>query len=338
MKKKCASKILAFMLSMMLITGLVPMYVMAANDDITVIISFEGFNLGHGFYVAPTQIAVPEGSSVIDVTEALLEAKGIAFTLTDWGGLDRIYVDVTTSPEVPEYITIDVGAGSDDGSIGQFDFTDTSGWLFTVNHYMAQVGPADLLVQDGDVIRWMFSIQDWGGDLGISEAYGGFTQLFEQANKTILIRSLFDDGMLDEYITLALALIIDPLSTQVDVDGFLLDGVYEMYAPEYDAETSDEEVTDEIPAEVGIVPPIGILRPIDFVPTYDIDGVTMVGFRAVAVQYGIEDSLVWNGAYQRVEFILNGTQRGYTVEEMSGVNIDGTIFVPFEVADNIFSS
>ena len=38
----------------------------------------------------------------------------------------------------------------------QGDYTDTTGWVFTVNGEMPDVGPGEITVEEGDKIAWNF--------------------------------------------------------------------------------------------------------------------------------------------------------------------------------------
>ena len=185
------------------------------EPTITVYMSFEGFNLGHGFYIEPTQMQIPVGSTAMSATRALLTQLGHSYSLT-WG-LDRIYgVHPGGLPNPPSYITITLTPGPTDGSLGSGDYSSGSGWLNKINHTSPQVGADVLILSDGDVIRWKFSIQDWGGDLGMPDHWE--PALYEHADKTVLIRSLFVTGVDLTQRDAALAVIIDPLATQAQVD------------------------------------------------------------------------------------------------------------------------
>ncbi|MCL2604989.1 MAG: DUF4430 domain-containing protein [Defluviitaleaceae bacterium] len=196
---------------------------------IRVYITFEGYNLGHGFYVVLLETDVPAGTNVLDFTTDTLREWGYEYDLTPWGGLDRIHgIYLDREPNPPPYITVELGAGAGDGSLGSFDYTEYSGWIFTVNHVMADVGASDYILQDGDVVRWQFSIEGWGADLGLGEDRGFWTDpLYEHADKTEMIRALFTSG-LDEYFQdVMLSFIIDPHTTDEMVEDVL------SYLPEF---------------------------------------------------------------------------------------------------------
>jgi hypothetical protein len=158
------------------------------GETYTVFVSVEGFTLGHGFYVAPTAVAVPAGESVWDATVSFFEQVGIEFDVTPWGGLDRVH-----------------GIHPNGGSVGSFDYTGEAGWMFTLNHYMPSVGAADMEVSDKDVIRWQFSIEGWGADLGLGPEQGFWMEPpVRHADETEAIRMLFAENADAETVALVL--------------------------------------------------------------------------------------------------------------------------------------
>jgi len=196
------------------------------TEYITVFVSFEGFNLGHGFYVKPTAIEVPVGTSAMDASLAVLRGAGIQYGVMEFvfegvygRALDRIYgIHPGIAPNPPEYITITLGASAGDGSLGAFDYAPLSGWLNTVNHHKPFVGADAYTVVADDVIRWQFSVDGLGGDMGIIGEFGGWGfELYEHADKTALIRAMFADGARESAIPNALDVIINPLATANEV-------------------------------------------------------------------------------------------------------------------------
>ena len=53
----------------------------------------------------------------------------------------------------------------EEGTLGEFDFTWGSGWMYAVNNVFANVGFCDFIPQDGDVMRIQFTLA-YGADLG----------------------------------------------------------------------------------------------------------------------------------------------------------------------------
>jgi len=257
---------MAILLAFIMAFGLLPTSVMAADNNeyasvenfyieiaattpaaldavipastITVYVSFEGYTIGHGFFIEPTAITLPIGSTGEDATRALLTQKGHTYDYsTAWGfALDRVHnfnagtaylMDVimewfTTEPWRDWGMPFDWQdlwnpAGSADGSLGSGDYFMFSGWMFTVNHHLTGFGADAVTLNDGDVIRWQFALAI-GDDLGLGPEFGGWGEpLYTHANKTEVIRALFETGATQEAIQLALAVIIDPMATAADV-------------------------------------------------------------------------------------------------------------------------
>jgi len=214
------------------IDGLAP-YVPTV-DEVTVYISFEGFNLGHGFYIEPMRLTLPGGSRAMNAVDTALAAN----SLTRTGGADfvarinNIHPSPGETPNVPSFITdalqsigmiLDVGAT--DGSLGSADYTSFSGWMYTANHVIPYVrvnghphgfGLNDFILSNGDVIRIQFSVFGMGQDLGIEDSWVG-PPLYIHADKTQLIRTLFVPNVNEAAVPNAHAVIINPLATPEQV-------------------------------------------------------------------------------------------------------------------------
>jgi len=125
------------------------------GEPITVYITFEGYNLGHGFYIEPTELTVPAGSTVGQATFDFLTSRGHTFSGTPGVGfiLDNISGFNRGFMNPPEYITITLRDDTDDGgSLGMFMYSPYSGWMVTVNHAMLHVGAGDRMLSNNDAI------------------------------------------------------------------------------------------------------------------------------------------------------------------------------------------
>jgi len=205
-------------------------------DDITVIVSFEGFNLGQGFYVEPTQVTVPQGTSVIGAARAALVLRGIEHSIqhNELSHLYGVNPNWNQPPNPPLYLEgRPFGPhGGPANSIGtgsyfienQAPWSNQIQWRATVNHHLRWQGYE---IVDGDVVRFiMGNTMRWprdNCDLGLTPNYGGSTHpgaqppLYVHANKTQLIRALFEDGADQNARQVALNVIINPLATPQQV-------------------------------------------------------------------------------------------------------------------------
>ena len=192
---------------------------MSADGDITVYISFEGYNLGHGFYIAPTALTLPAGSTGEDATRARLDmweqdyitfGEGVSFFLYSVDGFNRGFKNP------PKYITIALSDCTNEGGpLSAFMYSASSGWIVTINHVLIDEGVGAFALNDGDVIRWQFSVVGLGADLGVP--FFGGEPLYVHSDKTELIRTLFVPGISVDARQAALDVIIAPLATDAEV-------------------------------------------------------------------------------------------------------------------------
>ncbi|MCL2618655.1 MAG: S-layer homology domain-containing protein [Defluviitaleaceae bacterium] len=204
-----------------------------SGNEITVYISFDAFTIGRGFFAEPVRMSVPEGSTVTAPSLYLLESEGIEFNWegSEWGGRlvylrDRSVYDGTV--DVPEVILQGImrdhydplqwlewlGTGRPDGALGEGGYTSFAGWSLAVNHVLSGVGSDAHVLEDGDVVRWSFSLSG-GSDLG---AEGSWDEpYFIQEDKSEIIRALFMPGASPAAVRFALSVILDPFATPAAV-------------------------------------------------------------------------------------------------------------------------
>jgi len=216
-----------------------------SEETITVFITFEGYNLGHGFYVEPTAITLPLGLTAAHATVEALNQVGIRANAlsTTWNadtnlleltdGLSGFYLSSLHGVNkgfvnLPSYLAnrtpwVDIFQWNDaveGGNLGEFDFTSSSGWKITVNHVVIDAGAGSWDLKNGDVIRWQFTVYGHGSDLGVPS--GWVEPIYHHTNKTDLIRSLFIPGATLDSKQAALDVIINPLATTEQVTNALL--------------------------------------------------------------------------------------------------------------------
>ncbi|MDR0812809.1 MAG: S-layer homology domain-containing protein [Oscillospiraceae bacterium] len=204
-------KAIALLLSALMCLSLIPGAALASNT-IKVIADLEGYNLGQGFYVEPAQLELPAGSTAADATVALLEQAGLTYSAGNPFYLSRVNGIDTGSADTPDYITNVLNAGSGNGSLGEFDYSSESGWMVTVNHTLINTGADAHILADGDVIRWQFTVQGYGADLGLPLGFGS-EPLYTHSDKTELLRALFAPNTEADAKAAALDVIINPEAT-----------------------------------------------------------------------------------------------------------------------------
>lgn len=92
----------------------------------------------NGLMLAPSQIALSEGSTALDVLKDACSMTGIPIDCT--GGF------LGSSTYVRSI-----------GSLGEFDCGPESGWTYTVNGQMIPASASDCKIQPGDVLIWSYT-------------------------------------------------------------------------------------------------------------------------------------------------------------------------------------
>jgi hypothetical protein len=223
--KKTSSKVrllLTSIFTFLLAFSMIPAAVFAVTPEqgstVKVIIDFEGYNLEQGYYIQPTEITLPAGSSAADATAAILQQTQHAYHSYGNGGpfyLEEIQGFDKGAVNKPPYITNTFGNNNDDW-LGEFDFTSSAGWMITVNHELIGTSAGSRILQSGDVVRGQFTVQGYGSDLGIVSGFGAGA-LYTHADKTQLIQALFTPNATEAAKSAALAVIINPLATTAEV-------------------------------------------------------------------------------------------------------------------------
>jgi len=182
--KKC----LAIALALLLCLSLGSAAAFAEEPAGYVAVSVDANVLGAGVLYGPVLIPFYAGESCADVTQRFLGSN--CEVDTSWGFyLTGIVLPRDFTPDVPAVLSAHAGTlGEGHSQAGEtlqgFDFTATSGWFYTVNNEDMGVGVDTVPAEDGDVLRWQFSLIDWGADLGL--AWDG-NNVFTPEDKTALV-------------------------------------------------------------------------------------------------------------------------------------------------------
>ena len=193
-----------------------------------VVLSLEGFTLGQGFYIEPERMSYKEIGEVwkeegIDIdlskltvsqaTYAFFKKEGLetepsgtdkynssTFYLANIKGIDKGTANVPQElkdayqKKNGKALELKDKTGKD---LGQFDYFSMSGWMNTVDNIMGNVGVGEYQVNSAagvdntHVIRWQFTLADYGADLGYGynpdkEAYDSEYAYYETQDKTEL--------------------------------------------------------------------------------------------------------------------------------------------------------
>lgn len=171
----------------------------ADNEDYAVV-CIEKRTLGQGYLIEPTLVRIEEGDTAAHLLVRLLKNKGYEYQCTGSSDGGDFYLSSIKNADsgvldIPTFITEnggpsnEVNDGNSDDYLGEFDYSSMSGWMITVNNEMINVGSAQWSVNDGDVIRWAFTLWGYGADLGYSTGWGNEAYYIEP-DKGDLVKAL----------------------------------------------------------------------------------------------------------------------------------------------------
>lgn len=243
-KKRMLSALCLLLVLVLLLPATLP--VKAAQPTGYVIWSVEMFTIGCGYLVYPVQVPVYEGETAADQLIRLLHdsgyvgyyggttksafylgyiadgsASGAKYNLYQKSGTPTRPKQLNLSPSIPSNLAArlqqtmlyfdpeDYGKNWT-GYLGEFAFTNGSGWMFSVNNHFPSVGFADTYLSDGDVVRVQFTL-GYGADIGGLGPVGGSipgaganqptSEYYPVANKDALTKAIcaaLSSGLLEK--------------------------------------------------------------------------------------------------------------------------------------------
>ena len=151
--------------------------------DGTITLSVEAGTVGLGTLLGPMQVDFYEGEQLPSVLGRALGEHG--FGMVYKGSLDRGFhlqhitrAGITDGWEIPEALLAhleEAGYTPSDyhqDSLGEYDFSGTSGWMYSVNDVYLDTGMASYYPADGDEVRVRFTLYR-GSDIGGASSGGG---------------------------------------------------------------------------------------------------------------------------------------------------------------------
>ena len=182
-------------------------YVKAEPGDVVgkAVFTVEALSLGGGYIIEPCYVDIIEGENAAQALARLLEERG--FTYSNTGSLEsgfylsHIQGDALagidpTGDSIPQALrekleekSFDIQTRTDETSLGEFDYTSGSGWMYCLKNVFPNVGFADSYLSEGDVVRVQFTLA-YGSDIGGGFAMGSGDSAgyFDMANKDALTR------------------------------------------------------------------------------------------------------------------------------------------------------
>ena len=149
-------------------------------------ISLEAGTIGIPYLIKPKEIDVESGISLSHVLDEYLRSEGFTYTYT--GNLDdgfylakihkknlikgyKIPADLASKIKKDELLFDENGFESLD-DLGEIDFCQGSGWMYSINGLYSSYGFNKAYVQDGDTVRIRFTLA-YGKDIGGYETMAG---------------------------------------------------------------------------------------------------------------------------------------------------------------------
>ena len=134
-----------------------------------VTVAIEKFTIGQGYLVKPVLVEITEGESTAQILDRVLGENGLRYDNT--GSVDSSFYLSWILDEAgsltAEFPEISLKHAEEQGikitnprrraTLGEFDYTNQSGWMYTLNNDMPNVGMSDTEPKDGDVIRIRFT-------------------------------------------------------------------------------------------------------------------------------------------------------------------------------------
>lgn len=181
-------------------------------------VSVEALTIGYGYIIEPVLFPVYEGENAAKTLDRLLTENGFSYNCTgsiesgfylssigrggalkkgsdkSFGAGEKFAVpEELDESKIPAALAeqlsgLDTGWGEGNYTLGEFDYTFMSGWMYTLNNILPNVGFADSYLSDGDVVRVQYTLYGYGMDIGFSMMGGdGY---YATANKDALLTEI----------------------------------------------------------------------------------------------------------------------------------------------------
>lgn len=149
----------------------------------TVTVSVERFTLGQGYFVEPEEVPIYAGDTGADLLDRVLGGPDAYETKenSSYGFYLAVIKNADTGVlDIPMYIQemsgYRVTNEQNDGNkhypgLGEFSYSEKSGWMYMVNNTFPQVGMGYYIPKDGDVVRYQFTL--WGTGKDVGDKYDG---------------------------------------------------------------------------------------------------------------------------------------------------------------------
>ncbi|WP_338660814.1 DUF4430 domain-containing protein [Paraclostridium sordellii] len=155
-----------------------------------VTIAVEKFTLGLGYIKEPIKVPFYEDDNGANLITRILGEGNYKNTGSVESSfyLSRVKDNDSRAVNIPQFILNhagDIGSRKQENWLGEFDYTGMSGWMYGVNNVLPNYGLSDYYPEDGDVIRFQFTVHGYGADLGQDQGWGN-PPYIELTNKDAL--------------------------------------------------------------------------------------------------------------------------------------------------------
>ena len=166
-----------------------------------VIISVERFTIGQGFIHEPVKVPFEKGDNAATLLKKVIGAENFvgedsylrAIEGADLG-VDKVVVPDYIAEISKNKVTTETARenGNDgDTALGEFDYSQMSGWMYHVNGKAVGYGISDYKPVNGDVLRFQFTMYGYGTDL-TGTSWGNPNPVITISNKDNLVAKMAD--------------------------------------------------------------------------------------------------------------------------------------------------
>ena len=133
------------------------------SGEMTVAVTVEKLTVNGSYIIEPTLVTVDRGSLASVVVTDLLKAHYPSYSGKPY---------TMTGTETSNFYLSGVWDGTT--MLSEFDHGIQSGWMYCVNGSFPGVGASGWILKNGDVMRWQYTCEGLGADIGNNnEAFGG---------------------------------------------------------------------------------------------------------------------------------------------------------------------
>ncbi|MBU5294566.1 DUF4430 domain-containing protein [Anaerosalibacter bizertensis] len=162
----------------------------------TITFALERFTLGQGYFVEPMEVPIYKGENCRDILDRILGKENVigkydyveAIKGADKGEINIPEELLSMIEENPTNGQSFHGELNEPGQLGEFDYSSMSGWMYSVNNVLPNVGMNAYTPKDGDVFRVHFTLWGYGADLG--QDFPGGTSPLPVGDKTALTKKI----------------------------------------------------------------------------------------------------------------------------------------------------